>query len=109
MRESEAAARQQLQVQQPEGQLLHKLVEAKVQLAQADLNIQDVKGQLERERKRHVQALAKLTSLQNNFDSYVNEQQARDKCGACRSCSHEGRVHGLGLAIRQSMSTTYIE
>lgn len=76
LRESEATARQQLQQQQTDGQLLHKLVDAKLQLAQTDLTMQDLKGQLERERKRHMAALAKLTSLQSHFDTYINEQQA---------------------------------
>jgi hypothetical protein len=65
--------------QQSEGQLLHSLVDAKVQLAQADLTMQDLKRQLERERKRHLQALAKLTSLQTNFDQFVHEQHAANK------------------------------
>jgi len=76
LRESEATAQQQLQQQQTDGQLLHKLVDAKLQLAQADLTMQDLRGQLERERKRHMAALAKLTSLQSHFDTYINEQQA---------------------------------
>lgn len=65
--------------QQSEGKLLHNLVDAKVQLAQADLTMQDLKGQLERERKRHMQALAKLTGLQTNFDQYVHEQHVANK------------------------------
>jgi len=76
LRESEAAAKQQLQQQDSEGQLLHKLVDAKLQLAQSDLVMQDLKGQLEKERKRHMEALAKLTSLQSKFDAYINEQHA---------------------------------
>lgn len=56
------------------GQLLHKLVEAKLQLAQADLSMQDLKRQLQREHKRHMQAQAKLTNLQSNFDCYIHEQ-----------------------------------
>lgn len=55
--------------------MVHKLVDAKLQLAQADLSMQDSKRQLERERKRHMQALVKLTSLQDNFDRYIHEHQ----------------------------------
>jgi cell fate regulator YaaT (PSP1 superfamily) len=76
LRTSESEAQQQLQQQLSEGQLVHKLVDAKLQLAQADLSMQDLKRQLERERKTHVQALARLTSLQANFDQYNHEHQA---------------------------------
>lgn len=69
LRTSQTAAQQA-----ESGQLLHKLVEAKLQLAQADLSMQDLKRQLQREHKRHMQAQAKLTSLQSNFDCYIHEQ-----------------------------------
>lgn len=76
LRTAESETQQQLQQQLSEGQLVHKLVDAKLQLAQSDLSMQDLKRQLERERKRHMQALAKLTSLQDNFDRYIHEHQA---------------------------------
>jgi hypothetical protein len=81
LRTSETAAQQA-----ESGQLLHKLVEAKLQLAQADLSMQDLKRQLQHERKRHMQAQAKLTSLQSNFDCYIHEQQ-QQQAAACGDSS----------------------
>jgi hypothetical protein len=87
LRGSQAGTHQQQQQQQlSEGQLLAKLVDAKLELAQADLTTQALKGQLERERKRHMQALAQLTNMQATLDELIHEQNAAGVTGAgCKS------------------------
>lgn len=75
LRESEAAAHRQLQEQQSEAQLLQQLVDAKLQLAQADLTQADLRGQLERKRRQLHALKAKLTALQHQVDSCSHEQQ----------------------------------
>jgi hypothetical protein len=84
LRGSQAGTQQQQQLS--EGQLLSKLVGAKLELAQADLTTQALKGQLERERKRHMQALAQLTNMQATLDEFIDEQNAAGVTGAgCKS------------------------
>lgn len=76
LRAGEAGLQYQERQQLSEGQLLARLVDAKVQLAQADLAMQGLRGQLERERKRHMQALARLTNMQATLDELIHEQNA---------------------------------
>lgn len=81
LRASEAGVHHHLQQQPSEGQLLARLVDAKLQLAQADLTMQALRGQLERERKRHMQALSRLTNMQATLDDLIHEQNAASLVG----------------------------
>jgi len=86
LRGSQAGPQQQQQQQLSEGQLLAKLVDAKLELAQADLTTQALKGQLERERKLHMQALARLTNMQATLVEFIDEQNAAGVTGTgCKS------------------------
>jgi hypothetical protein len=76
LRQAKEGLEQQLQQLQADAALLDQLVQAKLQLAQADLQAQALRGQLNKERDSGRQALARLTHLQSCYDALLNSRQA---------------------------------
>jgi len=58
-----------------ESVLLDRLVEAKVELAQSDLTITDLRGQLQRERAQGRQMVARMTTMEQRLDVLAHQQQ----------------------------------
>jgi hypothetical protein len=135
---SKTMIQQQLQVAEAQlsqlqaNALLDKLVEAKLQLAQVDLQASTLKGELKTERQRYSKLTTQLVTLQLQYDGLqeqhkelqeVAKQQQRqlhaaglgDSCqplpGVLSSCRDDSgdMSQGEGLALQSSHSANYAQ
>lgn len=97
---SQAMLQQQLQIAESQlsqlqaNALLDKLVETKLQLAQADLQVSTLQGELKNERQRHSKLATQLVTLQLQHDGL--QEQHKELQDAASSSS--GSCRRLGLA-----------